>query len=837
LWDGENPEGVQVKRSNLVFVTRLFAFLLFCVPSLRGSELRLNDQDYFEAHGLSVLLFHNAYHGVFGDQKMSGLEIILHERRIATNGDVRISPTPAQWDSLPRFKERKRGPSENQLTAFSAYSEGGLSYRIEVQPEADGFRVSVHLDQPLPAALAGKAGFNLEFLPTAYFGKSLVFDDASGIFPRHPDGPMQREADGTARSLPLASGHRMVLSPEDPLTRVAITSDHGPLMLFDGRNQAQNGWFVVRTLIPSDRTESAVVWHIHPNVIPGWTRPPVVAYNQVGYTPERSKVAVLELDPIYDAPQTARVLQLASNGNYHEVFRGEIKPWGKWLRYQYAHFDFSTVTEPGIYAIEYAGQINGPFRIAKDVYEQIWRPSLDIYLPEQMDHVKVREGYRIWHGASHLDDARQAPVNYTHFDGYAQGPTTDSPFAPGEHIPGLNVGGWYDAGDFDIRTETQAMVITDLVLAKECFGINSDQTTVDEKARYVQIDKPDGIPDVVQQIEHGVMGLLAQYKAIGHAIPGIIEPTLEEYTHLGDAASQTDGRIYSSRLNPLETDGADSGQPDDRWAFTTHVTPLNYAAIASLAAASRVLRGFDDQMAAECLQTAVRVWDGEHQHPPALFHSFNTTGGELQDEETKAAVELLIATNGGEIYRNRLKELLPAIQERFRTLGWIAVRAIPFMDADFQNSLAASLRSYQTKLDDQLSKNPYGVPISTGTWGGSGQVAGLAVHMYFLHQAFPEIIGSEYTLRGLDYVLGTHPASNVSYVSSVGTHSKLIAYGNNRADYTFVPGGMIPGVVIIQPDFPELKDDWPFLWYENEYVVDAATVFILAANAANALAK
>jgi endoglucanase len=93
------------------------------------------------------------------------------------------------------------------------------------------------------------------------------------------------------------------------------------------------------------------------------------------------------------------------------------------------------------------------------------------------------------------------------------------------------------------------------------------------------------------------------------------------------------------------------------------------------------------------------------------------------------------------------------------------------------------------------------------------------------------------TLRGIDYVLGTHPASNVSYVSSVGTQSKLIAYGNNRADYTFVPGGMIPGVVIIQPDFPELKDSWPFLWYENEYVIDAVTNFILAANAANALAN
>jgi endoglucanase len=47
---------------------------------------------------------------------------------------------------------------------------------------------------------------------------------------------------------------------------------------------------------------------------------------------------------------------------------------------------------------------------------------------------------------------------------------------------------------------------------------------------------------------------------------------------------------------------------------------------------------------------------------------------------------------------------------------------------------------------------------------------------------------------------------------------------------------MIPGVVIIQPDFPEPKDNWPFLWYENEYVVDAATSFIAAANAAAALA-
>jgi len=101
----------------------------------------------------------------------------------------------------------------------------------------------------------------------------------------------------------------------------------------------------------------------------------------------------------------------------------------------------------------------------------------------------------------------------------------------------------------------------------------------------------------------------------------------------------------------------------------------------------------------------------------------------------------------------------------------------------------------------------------------------------------PESIGPECTLHGLDCVLGTHPASNISLVSGVGPQSKLVAYGNNRADCTFIPGGMIPGAVIIKPDFPELKEGWPFLWYENEYVVDAVTSYILAANAAHAETK
>ena len=105
------------------------------------------------------------------------------------------------------------------------------------------------------------------------------------------------------------------------------------------------------------------------------------------------------------------------------------------------------------------------------------------------------------------------------------------------------------------RHQSQFAVIQDLALAYQEFGLKWDQLTVDWKARSVEMHRPDGIPDAVQQVKHGVLQVLAQIKAVGHPIPGIIEPTLRQYTHLGDGASKTDGRIYSEKLGPHEVDG------------------------------------------------------------------------------------------------------------------------------------------------------------------------------------------------------------------------------------------------------------------------------------------
>ncbi|HYM93515.1 MAG TPA: glycoside hydrolase family 9 protein, partial [Chitinophagaceae bacterium] len=435
-----------------------------------------------------------------------------------------------------------------------------------------------------------------------------------------------------------------------------------------------------------------------------------------------------------------------------------------------------------------------------------------------------------------MDDALQAPVNHVHFDLYAQGPTTDSPYKPGEHIPGLNVGGWFDAGDYDIRTQTQYAVVMSLVQSWEMFNPLRDETSINQQTRQVFIHQPDGKQDMLQQIEQGVLQLLAQQKSVGHAINGIIEAHLSQYTHLGDAASKTDGEIYNPSLKEFQTDGFTSGNFDDRWAFTSKSSSLNYGSAAALAAASRVLKNYNDTLANECIATAKKIWEDENSHPPDMFRHGNTTGGPLRDEKLRAALELLITTKEKR-FADTINAAIPDFERQFNRYAVLAAEAIPYMDAEYKQKLEPLVKKYKSGIDEMSKRNPFGVPITNGGWAGSGTVIGFAITNYLLHKSFPSIIDAEDVFKGLNFIYGCHPYSDLSFVSAVGTKSKEIAYGNNRADFTFIAGGVVPGVLILPPDFPENKDDWPFLWGENEYVISEAASYIFLVLAANDLLK
>jgi endoglucanase len=795
--------------------------------------LVLNDLDYYEATGVNVVVFSNWYDGLFSDSKISGIELIHHGVRTATNGDIRLDATPEQWDRIPEFVRKTVDHDSGMVEAFLTYPDYGFEYSIRARPGKDGLLISVHLPKPLPAELEGKAGLNLEFLPAAYFEEAWIMDETSGLFPLYPTGRKEQ----TGRIAPdfLASGQRIVLAPGNPERRVKIHAKGATLELYDGRAKAQNGWFVVRSVLPSEATGTVLEWTLVASSVDDWLRTPVIGHSQVGYHPEQRKVAVIELDKNDSQVLPARLVRVAAASEEETLLEMEPDPWGRYKRYRYLEFDFSAVQQPGVYVIEYGGQRTAPFRIASNVYDDIWHATLDIFFPVQMDHVLVNEAYRVWHGASHLDDARQAPVNHVHFDLYAQGPTTDTPFEPGEHIPGLNVGGWYDAGDYDIRTQSQYGTVLSLVSTWEQFRPERDTTLVDYDRKFVDLHVPDGKADILQQIEHGAIALLAQHKAVGHAIHGIIVPTLEQYTHLGDGLTMTDNQVYNPDLGELEATGTRSGIPDDRWAFTSRSSALNFGSAAGLAAASRALRGHNDELAEECLDIALRVWREEQaKEQPDLFRHGNTTGGPLATEEMRAAIELLVTT-GEDEYARRIRDYLPKIKEHFPQHATIAVRALPYLDGAFEETVRELTLLHRDSLDAIARQNPYGVRITEGGWAGNGAIISMANTNYVLHKAFPDIINAEDVLAGLNYILGTHPHSDLSFVSGVGAKSKKVAYGMNRADFSFIAGGVVPGVLILKPDYPENKEDWPFLWGENEYVIPMGAIYLFLAHAARDL--
>lgn len=204
-----------------------------------------------------------------------------------------------------------------------------------------------------------------------------------------------------------------------------------------------------------------------------------------------------------------------------------------------------------------------------------------------------------------------------------------------------------------------------------------------------------------------------------------------------------------------------------------------------------------------------------------------------------AAVELTIATKGGEPYKSRLKELFPQMitPEQMDLRGWMAVRALPYLDTAEKDQLREAVKSYMAGLDRELAATPFGVPPSLRTWGGSGAVTEMAIRMYFLHRAFPDLVSSDYTLRAVNYILGTHPVSSTSYVAGVGTVSQTKTYSFNRGDNAYIPGAVIPGYIIIKPDFPESLDDFGFLWFEHEAVVAGSASWVVAGNAADALTR
>ena len=815
-------------------------------PAGREKELLLNDKGYFERQGVNVLVFSNAFTGGFNDEKNSGIEIIHHGVRTVQGGAVRLGKTPEQWDLVPASPFRRVNPENNSIEVTMRYSDYRFDSRVVVTGKDSAVEIAVYLDQPIPKALEGQAGFNLEFLPSQYWNKTYVMDGRFNRFPRYAASdteavpnekkPMQyrgfRTYDdrGTGKfvdPLPLEKGHSIVMAPDAPERMIKITSDDAVLELYDGRILAQNGWYVLRSPLPAGKTGKVITWTVEPNAVPGWIREPNIGFSQVGYVPDQSKVAVIELDKNDRVIANAAIFRIGEDGSEKLAYQGRTSTWGEYYKYKYVKFDFSEVKKPGIYYIRYGEHRTGNFIIDDSVYNWITNATSDVWIPIHMNHMTVNEAYRIWHGEPFKEGYLQAPPS-NHFDNHFQVTVTGikpdgTRYKPYELIPGLNVGGYFDAGDFDIETGANIGVVSTLISAWELFRNKRDETFVSEEQRYVDLHRPDGKPDMLQYIEHGVLNLVAQAENIGFMSSTLSNSVLDNYHHLGDAAAITDGLHYDPTLKKYEVseDGKRSGTPDDMWAFTSRGPGPDPGTAAMFAAAARVLKGYNDELAERCLKQSQKLM------------------GDVNGRSNMNLLLQLYRTTGEKEYRDMFEQQIWQSLGRNGTGGIrTALDALPFMDAEYKRKLEPYMKQYKEYLDSFDRLNPYGVPIGEGNWAGSGSVVSFGATACLASIYFPDIIDRSYAYKAAAFMFGCHPYHNYSLVATVGAaRPKEVFYGNNRADFSFIPGNVAPGVLFRRPDHFENFDDWPFLWGQNEGTIAGNCGYLIFGEALKNMSK
>ena len=846
----------------------------------QAQDLQLNDREYFERQGVNILVFSNSFNGGFNDEKNSGIEIIHHGVRTVQGGAVRLNNTPEQWDLVPKMTSRKVNRENGSIEVCMRYDDYDFDSRVVVTAKGKAVEIAVWLDKPLPEKLVGDAGFNLEFLPSQYWLKTFTMDGRLGRLPRYatsqtitrPNSEKPRQFKGfktyddrgTGRfidPLPIETGHSITLATDSPERLISISSDDAELKLYDGRMLAQNGWFVLRSVLPKGKTGKVITWMVEPNAIPGWIREPNIGISQVGYIPEQPKVAVIELDK-KDTPQaTATLMRIKPDGTAEQAFQGDIKSWGPYYKYNYVKFDFSSVRQPGVYYVQYGKTRTNDFLIDEHVYDKITDATTDVWVPIHMNHMYVNEGYRTWHGEPFKEGYLQAPPS-DHFDLHSQGASTETKYKPLELIPGLNIGGFFDAGDFDIETGSNINVVQNFIRTWELFHPQRDETFVSQEQRYVDLHRPDGVPDILQFIEHGTLNLVAQAERIGHMSQTLSNSVLDNYHHLGDAASITDGLHYDPSLKPYEVsaDGKRSGTPDDMWAFTTRSPQLDLRAATVFAAASQALKGYNDDLAQRALTQSKRLmkeatemirqrtasrnqqmqedfnWidgvEGNNVRPASdkkrqqLMQRSRKNREQLGDMATN--LQLYGATREKAYLENFQKQIWDALELNLSTNMQTALDAVPFMDEAYKNKLRPYVEKYNDYIHGFDKQNPYGVPIGLGNWAGVNMVLNFGIAVNYAHLYYPDIVSKDDVYRVANWLYGCHPYHNYSFVAVVGAaRPKHVFYGNNRADFSFIPGNVAPGLLFRKPDHFENFDDWPFLWGQNEGTIAGNTQYII----------
>ena len=332
---------------------------------------------------------------------------------------------------------------------------------------------------------------------------------------------------------------------------------------------------------------------------------------------------------------------------------------------------------------------------------------------------------------------------------------------------------------------------------------------------------------------------------MGKLYRGIICPSLRQYVHLGDASTHTDNIVcddkellakaaqidemwykkvanrYSNVFDPsMNQDQIELVVPglDDRLVFMETNPQRQLTGASSLAAAARVLKGYNSDLAKECIETAEALWEankkGSDDEEGFWFNSF-------EGQKMQTLIELILTT-GKQEYKDELCSMTPAVSKAFMMVGWELGGVLEHIDCqEFKDSVNAAAIAYKPRFEKMINESPYGSTLGHAEYN--------AYYQYFLNKYWPDVYSADYLFATINYLLGCRPGNLMSsLVSGVGVNSPTIAYGANRADWSYIPGGTFWSAVnLVSPDYAEDKV-WPFIWQEREYIITAPCYYMFS---------
>ena len=348
--------------------------------------------------------------------------------------------------------------------------------------------------------------------------------------------------------------------------------------------------------------------------------------NQVGYVQGQSKRALVMTRHV---PMTRRYAVLDTAGRL--VARGIATGPARWnARYLVYTLDFSHLTTPGLYTLEFAGHRSPSVRVASAT--ALYRPLADAalaFLQSQRDGPETIPG-AMRRQPSHLHDAAASVYRMPNY----RGTTLLGGLIPtGEHADVS--GGWFDAGDYLKFVETASF--TDVALlyaAREYPTAFSDPAALLGEARY------------------GTDWLLKMWDQSRRVL----------YFQVGIGDGNGASILGDHDLWRLpQADDASRAKPGSSTWFAVHRpvfaanapgAPISPNLAGRVAAAfglcAQVFAASDPAYAARCLLDGQTIYDQANTHPGATLltsvpHAYYTEP-EWRDDMALGAAELYLAT-------------------------------------------------------------------------------------------------------------------------------------------------------------------------------------------------